>query len=162
MGVDTTQPNPNNESILCPARSSRGSVDVKHPFLENRATVILFHNNARRQTLDMFRKKIVELGWQQVLQTRSFPGLVISVFHLFRFLENYFRVKAFLKKTLKTGLTHLFSSKPFEFYNKWKYLKLDPYSHPIKNSKFLNMFPNSNSAVHMSTLYMMMTSHRVQ
>ena len=71
------------------------ALDKKHQELVNRKRIIFHQDNARPHVSLMTRQKLLQLGWEILIQPPYSPDIAPSYFHLFQSLQNSLNGKNF-------------------------------------------------------------------
>ena len=64
------------------------ALDEKRPELVNRKCIIFHQGNAKPHVSLMTRQKLLQLGWEILIQLPYSPDIATSDFHLFQSLQN--------------------------------------------------------------------------
>ena len=71
------------------------ALDEKHPELVNRKHIIFHNDNSRPHVSLMTRQKLLQLGWEVLIDPPYSPHFALSDFHLFWSLQNSLNGKNF-------------------------------------------------------------------
>jgi [histone H3]-lysine36 N-dimethyltransferase SETMAR len=89
----------------------------KQPELANRKCPILLHDNARPHVSIIVRQKLHELGYETLDHPPYSPDLSPTDYHLFKYLDNFFRKKTFKSHDdIKNDFEEFIASRTPEFY----------------------------------------------
>ena len=73
----------------------KAALDEKHPELVNRKCIIFYQDNTRPHVSLMTRQKLLQLGWEVLINLPYSPDIELSNFHLFQSLQNSLNRKKF-------------------------------------------------------------------
>lgn len=64
-------------------------IQLKHPSLANRKSIMFHHDNARPHVANKTAQKLAEFGWEILPHPPYSPDIAPSDYHLFRLLKNF-------------------------------------------------------------------------
>jgi len=88
----------------------------KRPSLINRGRIVFHQDNAKLNTSLMTRRKLRELGWEDLLHPTYSPDLAPSDFHLFVSMANALgSLKLATRESCENWLSEFFANKEMRF-----------------------------------------------